>query len=256
LSVIVLNDAWKKFKIPHVRRPTILEHVAGALSLFEAQRCNYEELWALKGVDFELRRGESLGIIGPNGSGKSTLLKVITGVMKLDRGRVSTNGSTAAILELGIGFHEDLTVKDNAVIYGVVMGIPLRAMKDRTEDILEFAELTRFRDAKLRTLSSGMQVRLAFSIAIQIDAEVFLVDEALAVGDLSFQEKCLSKFRDFKKQGRTIVLVSHNLDLVSAFCEKTLYLHNGETRMFDESKKAIQEYRADISKSKTSSHPT
>ena len=230
-----------------MRRPSVLDQIAGALSLFEAQKYNYEELWALKGISFELKEGESLGIIGPNGSGKSTLLKLITGVMRLDKGTVTTNGSATAILELGIGFHEDLTVKENAVIYGVVMGIPRREMKGKTEAILDFAELTRFRDAKLRTLSSGMRVRLAFSIAVQVEADIFLVDEALAVGDLEFQEKCLNKFREFKKQGRTIVLVSHNLEQVSTFCEKTLYLLNGETSVFGASDKAIQEYLKDMS---------
>ena len=255
MSVIVLEDAWKKFRIPHVRRPSVLDQIAGALSLFEAQRYNYEELWALKGVDFELEKGESLGIIGPNGSGKSTLLKLITGVMRLDRGRVTTNGSVTAILELGIGFHEDLTVRENAAIYGVVMGIPRHEMKAETESILEFADLTRFRDAKLRTLSSGMQVRLAFSIAVQIEADIFLVDEALAVGDLEFQKKCLNKFRDYKKQGRTIVLVSHNLELVKTFCEKTLYLLNGETRAFGASDEATQEYMRDVSEGRLKSPP-
>jgi lipopolysaccharide transport system ATP-binding protein len=253
LPVIVLEDAWKRFRIPHGRRPIILDQIAGALSLFDAKRYSYEELWALKAVSFELEKGESLGIIGPNGSGKSTLLKIIAGVMRLDKGRVITNGSATAILELGIGFHDDLTVKENAIIYGVIMGMPRHEMKGKTESILEFAKLTRFRDAKLRTLSSGMQVRLAFSIAVQTEADVFLVDEALAVGDLEFQEKCLNKFRDFKKQGRTIVLVSHNLELVRTFCEKTLYLLNGETRAFGASDEATQEYMRDVSEGRPKS---
>lgn len=246
MSVIVLEDAWKMFKIPHVRRPSVLDQIAGALSLFEAQRYNYEELWALKGVSFELEKGESLGIIGPNGSGKSTLLKIIAGVMRLDKGRVITNGSATTILELGIGFHDDLTVKENAVIYGVIMGLSRHEMKSKTESILEFAGLGRFRDAKLRTLSSGMRVRLAFSIAVQTEANVFLVDEALTVGDQDFQEKCLNKFRDFKKQGRTIVLVSHNLNLVGSFCEKTLYLCNGELKSFGPSAVSVAKYLRDI----------
>lgn len=253
MPVIVLEDAWKRFRIPHGRRPIILDQIAGALSLFDAKRYSYEELWALKAVSFELEKGESLGIIGPNGSGKSTLLKIIAGVMRLDKGRVITNGSATAILELGIGFHDDLTVKENAIIYGVIMGMPRHEMKGKTESILEFAKLTRFRDAKLRTLSSGMQVRLAFSIAVQTEADVFLVDEALAVGDLEFQEKCLNKFRDFKKQGRTIVLVSHNLELVRTFCEKTLYLLNGETRAFGASDEATQEYMRDVSEGRPKS---
>ena len=245
-AVMSVEDVWKRFRIPHERRSTILDHVAGALSILEGKRYSYEEFWALKQVSFQLEHGESLGIVGPNGSGKSTLLKLIARIMTPDKGMIETNGSTAAVLELGIGFHGDLTVKENALIYGVIMGLPRSEMKKRIDSILDFAGLTRFQDARLKYLSSGMQVRLAFSIAIQTEADVFLVDEALAVGDAEFQNKCLDKFHEFKKMSKSIVLVSHSMDLVRAFCEKTLYLTNGEMRAFGSSEEVTNQYTKDV----------
>jgi len=246
VPVVEVKDVWKQFRIPHERRATVLDHIAGVLSILEGKRYSYEEFWALKQIDFKLEHGESLGIVGPNGSGKTTLLKLIARVMEPDRGTIQTNGSMASVLELGIGFHGDLTVKENAMVYGVIMGLPRSEMKKRTDSILKFAGLARFEDAKLRNLSSGMQVRLAFSIAIQTEADIFLVDEALAVGDIEFQEKCMDKFREFKKEKKSIVLVSHSMDLISHFCEKTLYLLNGETRLFGASVEATSRYLEDI----------
>jgi len=245
MSVLVAEDVWKKFRIPHQRRATFLDHIEAALSLLERRRYTYEEFWALKEISFKLEHGESLGIIGPNGSGKSTLLKLIAHIMEPDRGAIKTDGSMASVLELGIGFHGDLTARENTLVYGVIMGLQRSEMRKRTEAILDFAGLMRFQDAKLRSLSSGMQVRLAFSIAIQTEADILLVDEALAVGDIEFQQKCLDKFREFKKEGRSIVLVSHSMDLIRGFCERTLYLLNGETRAFGSSEEAINQYVQD-----------
>jgi lipopolysaccharide transport system ATP-binding protein len=246
MPVLEAEDLWKRFRIPHQKRASILEEIAGALSVLEGERYTYEEFWALKAVSFELERGESLGVIGPNGSGKSTLLKLMTHIMKPDKGRIRTDGRIAAILELGIGFQGDLTVKENAVVYGVIMGIPRAQIRKRMELILDFAELARFQDARLKNLSSGMQVRLAFSIAIQTEPDTFLVDEALAVGDMNFQKKCLDRFREFRNDGKSIVLVSHDMSLVKAFCEKSLYLLNGETRVFGSSKEATDQYLDDM----------
>ena len=247
MSVVMdVEDVWKRFRIPHERRSTILDHVAGALSILEGKRYSYEEFWALKQVSFKLEHGESLGIIGPNGSGKSTLLKLIARIMRPDKGKIDTSGSTATVLELGIGFHGDLTVKENALVYGVIMGLPRSEMKKRTASILDFSGLTRFQDAKLKNLSSGMQVRLAFSIAIQTEADILLVDEALAVGDAEFQNKCLDRFHAFKKMNKSIVLVSHSMELVRAFCEKTLYLTNGEVKAFGSSEEVTNQYTRDV----------
>jgi lipopolysaccharide transport system ATP-binding protein len=249
MSVVHVDDVWKCFRIPHERRTTVVDYIAGALSVLEGKRYNYEEFWALKQVSFRLEHGESLGIIGPNGSGKSTLLKLIAHIMRPDKGTIRTNGSMATVLELGTGFHGDLTVKENILVYGVIMGLPRGEMRKRTDPILDFAGLARFQDAKLKNLSSGMQVRLAFSIAIQTEADVFLVDEALAVGDMEFQRKCLDRFREFKKEKKSIVLVSHSMDLIKSFCEKALYVLNGEPRAFGLSEEVISRYLSDMTPS-------
>jgi len=246
MLVVDVKDVWKRFRIPHEKRTTMIDNMAGILSIFDRGRYSFEEFWALKKVDFQIKHGESLGIIGPNGSGKSTLLKIIARVMKPDRGRIVTNGSIASVLELGIGFHGDLTVRENTIIYGVIMGLTRSELKRRTNSILEFAGLTRFQDARLKTLSSGMQVRLAFSIAIQMEADIYLVDEALAVGDVEFQEKCLNKFREFKNEEKSIILVSHSMKLVRDFCDKTLYLADGMTRSFGPSRQVTNQYLADM----------
>jgi lipopolysaccharide transport system ATP-binding protein len=251
MPVIEVVDLWKRFRIPHERRNSVLEQMAGALSVLEGKRFTYEEFWALKDVNFQVEHGESLGIIGPNGSGKSTLLKLMARIMKPDKGITRAYGKVVPILELGIGFQGDLTVKENALVYGVLMGIPRSQIKRRIEPILDFAELARFQDAKLKNLSSGMQVRLAFSIAIQTEADIFLLDEALSVGDMEFQKKCLDRFHEFRKAGKSIVLVSHNMVLVTAFCEKTLYLLNGETRSFGPSAEVTSLYTEDVKRTVT-----
>jgi len=243
MSIIQVDDVWKRFRIPHQKRSTILEHVASLLA-FEDK--SYEEFWALKNIKFSLAHGDSLGIIGPNGSGKSTLLKLMARVMKPNKGTIKITGSIAPILELGVGFHGDLSVKENAEVYGIILGISRSQMKRLVDPIIQFASLEKFRDTRLKHLSSGMQIRLAFSIAIQTAADIFLVDEALAVGDMEFQQKCLEKFRELKKDKKSIVLVSHDLNLIENYCEKCLYLLNGETVVFGTTRDAIRHYLDDM----------
>jgi len=241
--VLEIRDVWKRFRIPHERRTTILDHLASAASVLGGTtRYQYEEFWALKELNLALDQNQSLGIIGPNGSGKSTLLKLVANIMRPDKGEVLTHGMLVPVLELGIGFHRDLTVKENAIVYGVLMGIARSEMRKRIDPILEFSGLARFEDALLKNLSSGMQVRLAFSIAVETDADIFLIDEALAVGDEAFKAKCLERFREFKRQNKSIVLVSHDMDLVNAFCENSLYLKNGETRAYGPSNEITRQY--------------
>ncbi|MGA2785026.1 MAG: ABC transporter ATP-binding protein [Candidatus Bathyarchaeia archaeon] len=243
MSLMQVNDVWKRFRIPHQKRSTILEHVASVLA-FEDK--SYEEFWALKNIQFSLAQGESLGIIGPNGSGKSTLLKLMARVMKPNKGTIKTTGSIAPILELGIGFHGDLSVTENAEVYGIILGLSRAQMKRLIDPVIQFASLEKFRDTRLKHLSSGMQIRLAFSIAMQTTADIFLVDEALAVGDMEFQQKCLTKFGEFKKEKKSIVLVSHDLNLIKNYCEKGLYLLNGETAVFGTAQDAIRRYLEDM----------
>ena len=246
ISVVEVNDLWKRFRIPHERRDTILHSVAVLLSLHGQRRYNFEEFWALKEINFSVKQRESLGIIGPNGSGKTTLLSVIAGTLNPDKGEVKTHGTIAPLLGLGIGFHDELTVKENAEVYGVLMGLTRKEVKARTGAILEFAGLTRFQDAKLIHLSSGMQIRLAFSIAIERNADIFLVDEALAVGDMEFTDKCLNRFRELKRDGKSMVFVSHGLSTIQSFCEKTLYLLRGQVRAYGASSESINRYLTDI----------
>jgi len=240
--VLEIRDVWKYFRIPHERRTTILDHIAGAVSILGGTRYKYEEFWAIKELNLTLDQHQSLGVIGPNGSGKSTLLKLIAKIMKPDRGEISTTGSMVPVLELGIGFHRDLTVKENALVYGVIMGISRSEMRKRIDSILEFSGLARFEDALLKNLSSGMEVRLAFSIAVETNADIFLVDEALAVGDEAFREKCLERFREFKRQNKSIVLVSHDMELVNTFCENALYLQAGEAKAYGPSNEITRQY--------------
>ena len=254
-EVLALRGVWKHFKIPHERRTTVLDHIAGAASAIGGARYNYEEFWALRDVSLVVRSRESVGLIGPNGSGKSTLLKLIANVMKPTKGEIEVNGSLVPVLELGIGFHGDLTVRENAVVYGVIMGISRTQMRDRLHLILEFAGLERFQDAFLRNLSTGMQVRLAFSIAVETDANIFLVDEALAVGDEEFREKCFERFREFKKQGKSIVVVSHDMELINTFCESALYLQNGSAMAYGPSEEITRKYVEASQRSEDSNSP-
>ena len=242
MEVIQVDDLWKKFKIPHERRTTILENIAGVLQILEGKRFTYEEFWALKAIDFSVECGESIGVIGENGSGKSTLLKVIANILRPSRGRVKVTGKIASILELGVGFHPELTVKENALVYGSIMGLKNSEVKKQMGSILRFSGLERFKDAKLKNLSSGMHVRLGFSVAIETNPDIFLIDEALAVGDMEFQQKCLDEFKKFKADKKTIVLVSHALDLVKKFCEKTLSLSRGEVISFGQTEAVVNEY--------------
>jgi len=242
MNIIEVEDVWKKFKIPHERKGTVLDAIAGTLALFGGRRSTFEEFWALRNVTFNVPKGRSIGIIGENGSGKTTLLRLIANVMKPDQGRISVRGRIAPMLELGLGFHPELTAKENVVVFGALMGLQRNRLKKQIETIIEFAELKRFEDAPLKTLSSGMQMRLAFSVAVQTDADIILVDEALAVGDMGFQQKCFSKFKEFRSNGKTIVLVSHALNLVKEFCEEALLLSKGEMISFGETETVVNEY--------------
>jgi len=242
MEVIRVEDLWKRFKIPHERRTTILENIVGALQILEGERFTYEEFWALKAVNFSVQYGESVGVIGENGSGKSTLLKVMANIMRPNRGIVKTSGRIAPILELGVGFHPDLTVKENVLVYGSIMGLKNSEVKKRMGSILEFSSLERFKDTKLKNLSSGMQMRLGFSVAIETDPDIFLIDEALAVGDMEFQQKCMDKFKEFKGEKKTIVLVSHALNLVKEFCEKTVFLSRGEMIAYGRTDDVVSQY--------------
>jgi ABC-type polysaccharide/polyol phosphate transport system ATPase subunit len=186
-----------------------------------------KDLQALRGVSFDVRQGEFFGIVGRNGSGKSTLLKILASIYGADAGRVRMAGRLAPFIELGVGFNPDLTARENVEMNGVMMGLPRREARQRLGAVLEFAELEEFVDMKLKNYSSGMLVRLAFSVMIQSDAEILLIDEVLAVGDASFQQKCADVFHEIRDSDRTVILVTHDMNAVEHYCHRALLLHDG-----------------------------
>ena len=239
MTVIEVEHLHKVFRIPHEKRNTLFETLAGLL-----RPSTYETFHALKDISFYVEDGEMLGIIGQNGSGKSTLLKILARILVPTGGAVRVKKRVTPFLELGVGFNPDFTAADNIRIYGIIMGLTPREIDDKSEQILEFADLVKFKDTKLRNFSSGMQVRLAFSTAIQTNPQILLLDEVLAVGDMDFQKKCYNVINTFKNEGVTIVFVSHNLDAVLQHCQQTLLLHHGEQVMIGDSADVIEKYKS------------
>ncbi len=237
-DVVVVNGLWKLFRLPHEKRNTLFEHITGILY----GKQGYEEFVALKNINFTVKKGEAVGIIGENGSGKSTLLKIIANIMRPSKGSVQINGRITPFLELGVGFQPNLTVKENIYVYGTIMGLSDREINARLEEILEFSGLKQFEYAKLKNLSSGMQVRLAFATAIQTNPEILLMDEVLAVGDMEFQQKCMDIFQRYIKEKKTIVFVSHDLNSIRRFCSKALLLRRGEQVTFGDTNEIIDKY--------------
>lgn len=237
---IVVDHISKKFRIPHERKTTVYQHIAG---LFGGGIASYELFNALQDVSFHVEHGETFGVIGPNGSGKSTLLKILAGVLYPDSGMVEINGKIAPFLELGVGFQPDLTAKDNIYLYGAIMGLKKREIALKYDEILDFAELKRFENMKLKNFSSGMTVRLAFSTAIQTDPDILLVDEVLAVGDESFQRKCGEKIDEIRRKGKTILIVSHDLATVQKLCKRCILVKNGAILSSGEPDIVIEDYK-------------
>lgn len=203
----------------------------------------YREFTAIDGLSFEIRKGETVGIIGRNGSGKSTLLQSICGILKPTSGTVQANGRISALLELGAGFHPEFTGRENVYMQGAIMGIPREQMEQRFAQIEAFADIGQFIDRPVKTYSSGMFVRLAFSVAIHVKPDILIVDEALSVGDVFFQQKSINKIRQLKEEGVTILFVSHSLPIVKSFCSKALYLKNGSIAAFGDTKPVCLAYQ-------------
>lgn len=203
-------------------------------------------LWALRDVDFRVAPGQMLGVIGHNGAGKSTLLRLLGGVSRADKGAVRVRGRIGALLDLELGFHPDLTGRENALLNGVMSGLRRRTMLQRMDAIVEFAELEGFMDAPLRTYSTGMRMRLGFSIAAHADPDVLLIDEVLSVGDMSFQRRCMERIADYKARGVAVLLVSHNLHEVRQLCDEVLWLDGGRVRALGETSVVLEEYQANV----------
>lgn len=216
------RDVAKRFRLIHERNITLKATIFSGF-----RRTVHEEFWALDGVSFEVPEGQTFGIIGHNGSGKSTLLKCIARIYRPDRGSIATRGRVSALLELGAGFHPELSGRENVYLNGSILGMSKRDIARSFDDIVAFAGLEQFIDTPVKNYSSGMFVRLGFSIAITVEPDILLVDEILAVGDESFQQRCMEKFADLRRAGRTIVLVSHSLDSVRNICERAAWIDHG-----------------------------
>jgi ABC-type polysaccharide/polyol phosphate transport system ATPase subunit len=240
-ATIEVAGVSKTFRIPHDQRTFFKEYFVHPF-----RRMTYERNEALKDVTFSVEAGEFFGVIGSNGSGKSTLLRILAGIYVPDSGLVRVSGLLSPFIELGVGFNFELNARDNIRINGTLAGLTKRELDERFDEILAFSELERFVDQKLKNYSSGMLVRLAYSIAIQIPFDVLLLDEVLAVGDEAFQEKCFATFEGFKEDGKTVIFVSHALELMERFCDRVLLLEKGEVQALGAPDDVIELYRQQV----------
>lgn len=236
---VSLEDVAKKFRVYHERNQSL------KASLMRGRRARYEEFWALDGVSFEVMQGETFGVIGHNGSGKSTLLKTMARILRPDRGTVAVTGSLSALLELGAGFHPELSGRENVYLNAAILGLSRRDVDARFDDIVEFAGLEQFIDTPVKNYSSGMFVRLGFAVAINVEPDVLLIDEVLAVGDESFQRKCAEKIVEFRDQQRTIVIVSHGVGQLRQLCNRVAWIDHGKVKAVGTGPEVVDAYVAD-----------
>jgi ABC-type polysaccharide/polyol phosphate transport system ATPase subunit len=235
-AAIVVDDVSKQYRLYHERNQSL------KAAIMRRARVKYEEFWALRDVAFEVPEGATFALIGENGSGKSTLLKCMAHILRPEQGRIETTGKISALLELGAGFHPELTGRENIFLNGSILGMTKKQLNQRFDEIVDFAGLEHFIDTPVKNYSSGMYVRLGFSVAINVDPDILLIDEVLAVGDAEFQRKCLEKFDDFRAAGKTIVIVSHALESVRNLCDTVGWLEHGVLRRLGQSNDVIDEY--------------
>ena len=238
---IKVNDVDKSFKVFYDKANTLKEKI-----LFW-NRNNHETREVLSDITLTIYKGETVALIGVNGSGKSTLLKLMTKIIYPNKGTIETYGKLVSLLELGAGFHPDFSGRENIYFNASIFGLSKEEIDRRLDKIIEFSELEKYIDNPVRTYSSGMYMRLAFSIAINVDADILLIDEILAVGDQHFQEKCYSKMMELKAEGKTMVFVTHGMQQVERFCDRAIWIKEGRIRMDDESKKVVKEYLKECS---------
>jgi ABC-type polysaccharide/polyol phosphate transport system ATPase subunit len=234
---VVVDGVSKTFAIPQERVHTLKEH-----ALHPFRRTRNDVLHALRDVSFAVEPGEFFGIVGRNGSGKSTLLKCLAGIYAVDSGHIYVNGRMATFIELGVGFNPDLAARDNILLNAIMLGLSPSEARERVERVLDFAELNEFRELKLKNYSSGMQVRLAFSVMIQVNADILLIDEVLAVGDAAFQQKCFDEFNRLRDEGRTILFVTHDMSAVTRFCHRAMLLERGDVASFGDPQEVARDY--------------
>ena len=235
-AAVVVEDVWKSFRLYHERNQYL------KAAVLRGRRARYEEFWALKGIEFEVPVGSTFGVIGSNGSGKSTLLKCLTGILYPEKGRVTIEGRVSALLELGAGFHPELSGRENVYLNGAILGLTKKEINARFDDIVEFSGLPDFIDTPVKNYSSGMFVRLGFAVAAHVEPDVLLIDEVLSVGDESFQRKCAQKIEQFRRDGRTIVFVSHGLSQVEQICETVAWIDKGDLKMVGPAGEVISAY--------------
>jgi ABC-type polysaccharide/polyol phosphate transport system ATPase subunit len=235
-AAITVDDVSKQYRLYHERNQSL------KAAIMRRARVKYEEFWALRDVSFEVPEGGTFALIGENGSGKSTLLKCMAHILRPEKGRIATHGKISALLELGAGFHPELTGRENIFLNGSILGLSKKQLSQRFDEIVDFAGLEHFIDTPVKNYSSGMYVRLGFSVAINVDPDILLIDEVLAVGDAEFQRKCLEKFDDFQASGKTVVIVSHAVDSVRNLCDTAGWLEHGLLRRMGPSSEVIDEY--------------
>jgi ABC-2 type transport system ATP-binding protein len=233
---VVVDHVSKRYRLYRERQQSL------KATVLRRTRARYEEFWALRDVSFEIDRGRTFGLIGENGSGKSTLLKCIAKILRPNDGRIVTDGKLAALLELGSGFHPELSGRENVYLNGSILGLSRRQIDAKFDEIVDFAGVERFIDQPVKNYSSGMYVRLGFSVAINVDPDILLVDEILAVGDAAFQTKCMEKFLDFRRQGKTVVVVSHAVGAMRAFCDEVAWLDEGQLAAVGRPDQVVDDY--------------
>jgi lipopolysaccharide transport system ATP-binding protein len=244
---IKVDGLGKKYKLSHREDAAEPDTAAGALAetlkrLISRGGTTREEFWALRDVSFEVPSGQTLGIVGSNGAGKSTLLSLLSGVTEPSEGRAVLQGRVGALLEVGTGFHPDLTGRDNVYLNGAILGMTRREIEQRFDEIVEFSGVRKFLDTQVKHYSSGMYVRLAFSIAAHLDPDILLVDEVLSVGDQAFQDKCLGRLRESTESGRTVIFISHNMSSITSLCERGLYVRKGRIAFDGPIERTIETY--------------
>lgn len=233
---IIVDNVYKTFNVYLDKANTIKE------KLMFFKRNKKEKREVLKGINLRIKEGEAVALVGVNGSGKSTLLKLMTKIIYPNEGTITTNGKLTSLLELGAGFHPDFSGRENIYFNASIFGLTKKEIDERLDSIIEFSELGGYIDNPVRTYSSGMYMRLAFSVAINVNAEILLIDEILSVGDQHFQEKCFKKMKELKEQGKTMVFVTHSMESVKQLCDRAVWLHKGSIKMDGETGEVIKEY--------------
>ena len=235
-NAIIAKNVYKKFKLVYDKPSTLKER----LVFWNKSKTSYHEV--LNNINIEIKKGETVALIGVNGSGKSTLLKLMTKIIYPTEGTITTNGKLTSLLELGAGFHPDFTGRENIYFNASIFGLTAAEIDARVQEIIDFSELGDFIEAPVRTYSSGMYMRLAFAVAINVDAEILLIDEILAVGDKHFQDKCYKKLEELRDSNKTIVIVSHNLDSIKKLCNRGIWIHKGKVKMDGKVSDVVDEY--------------